>query len=196
MSFKRKYVEPVLIFLTVYAFSVLFFKAGELLSIYAYSYFSSILPSDIISSNPVSDPDAYEAYTLGIALVGTFVGLWLINYISLRLDNAKFEHVISLTDGQYELAEGIKLYFKEFFVSDVIAATAIVAIVTVSAAFIPEKLMDYGLIIVFKLGDTLNSIYYPIISAVIAASFSLITRILSIPLALRTWRALWLSGSV
>lgn len=196
MSFKRKYVEPVLIFLAVYAFNVLFFKAGELLSIYTYSYFSSVLPSGVISSNPVSDPDAYEAYTRGVALFGTFVGLWLINYISLRLDNAKFEHVISLTDGQYELKDGIKLYFKEFFLSDVISAVAIVILITVGATFIPEKLMDYGFVFIFKIGDTLNALYHPVISVAIAATFSLVTRILSIPLAIRTWRALWLSGSV
>jgi hypothetical protein len=196
MSIKHKYVEPVLIFLAVYLFSYLFCQCGELLFIYSYNYLAEVVPSVVQTVNPIHTPDEYELYLRSIATVGALVGTFLINYISLRLDNVKFEHVITETDGQYTMREGLALYFREFLRSDVIASTLPIALLVAGAYFIPEKLLDRGLIILFKPGASLIEFYGIVGSVIIAVIFSLLTRIASIPLALRTWRALWLSGSV
>ena len=141
-------------------------------------------------------PDEYKLYLKASATVAALIGLGLINYVSLRLDNKKFEHIITKTDGQYRMTEGIALYCKEFLISDVVASTLPIAAFIIPAAFIPEKLMDRGLVYIFKLGELLIE-YYGIVGAVaVAIAFSLITRLLSAPLCLKTWRALWLSGSV
>ena len=196
MSIKHKYVEPVLIFLAVYLFGYLLCQCGEMLFIYSYNYLAEVVPSIVKTVNPIHTPEEYELYLKGIATVGAAVGLFLINYISLRLDNEKFEHVITKTDGQYTMKEGLALYFGEFFRSDVIASTVTVAVLVIAAGFIPDKLLDRGLILLFKLGASLIEFYGIVGSVVIAVVFSLLARIASIPLALKTWRALWLSGSV
>ena len=196
MSIKHKYVEPVLIFLAVYIFNYLFCMVGEMLFIYSYNYLAEVIPSVVKTVNPIHTPDEYTVYLKGVATIGAFVCLMIINYVSLRLDNEKFEFIIDKTDGQYRMVDGIKLYFREFWKSDVIASTVAVCGLVIASGFIPQKILDYGLNIVFKLGVSLVDFYGIAISAVIAVIFSLITRILSVPLALRVWRALWLSGSV
>ena len=196
MSIKRKYVEPVLIFLAVYLFGYLLCQCGELLFIYSYNYLAEVIPGVVQTVNPIHTPDEYELYLKGVATVGALVGTFLINYISLRLDNEKFEYVITKTDGQYRLTDGIKLYFKEFLRSDVIASTVPIAILVAGAYFIPEKLLDRGVIILFKLGASLIEFYGPVGAVIVAVLFSLATRVVAVPLCVRTWRALWLSGSV
>ena len=196
MSIKHKYVEPVLIFLAVYLFNYLFCHIGEMLFIYSYNYLSEVVPSVVKTVNPMHMPDEYALYLKAIATSGAFVCLFMINYVSLRLDNQKFEYVIDKTDGQYRMRDGIRLYFREFFKSDLIASSAAIVVLVVGAGFIPEKFLDYGLIILFRLGASLVEHYGIVFSILISVFFSLLTRLISIPLALRTWRALWLSGSV
>ena len=196
MSIKHKYVEPVFIFLAVYLFSYLFCQVGEMLFIYIYNYLAEVIPIVVKTVNPMHMPDEYALYLKWIATSGAFVCLMIINYVSLRLDNQKFELIINKTDGQYRMTDGIKLYFGEFFKSDVIASTVAIGVLVLASGFIPEKFLDYGLIILFKLGASLVEFYGIVGSVVIAIFFSFVTRMLSIPLALRVWRALWLSGSV
>ena len=196
MSIKHKYVEPVLIFLAVYLFNYLLCQCGELLFIYSYSYLAEVMPSVVETVNPIHTPDEYELYLKGVATVGALIALFIMNYVSLRLDNEKFEYIITKTDGQYRLVDGVKLYFGEFFKSDAIASTVAVGVLVMGAYFIPEKLLDKGLLFVFKLGVSLIEFYGPVGAVVIAVLFSFITRIISVPLCVRTWRALWLSGSV
>ena len=196
MSIKQKYVTPVLIFLAVYLFNYLLCQCGELLFIYSYNYLAEVMPSVVDTVNPIHTPDEYELYLKGVATFGALVGLFLINYVSLRMDNEKFEYLITKTDGQYRLKDGLKLYFAEFFKSDAIASTIAVGVLVAGASFIPEKLLDRGLIFIFRLGVSLIEFYGPVGAVAVAVLFSFVTRMLSVPLCVRTWRALWLSGSV
>ena len=196
MSIKQKYVTPVLIFLAVYLFNYLLCQCGELLFIYSYNYLAEVMPSVVDTVNPIHTPDEYELYLKGVATFGALVGLFLINYVSLRMDNEKFEYLITKTDGQYRLKDGLKLYFAEFFKSDAIASTIAVGVLVAGASFIPEKLLDRGLIFIFRLGVSLVEFYGPVGAVAVAVLFSFVTRMLSVPLCVRTWRALWLSGSV
>lgn len=196
MSVRHKYIGPVLIFLAVYAFSYLFCQAGELLCAYASSYLSSVLPGVFTVPNPIHSRDEYEAFMKASAAIGATISVGLMNYVALRLDNKKFEFIIAETDGQYTISEGIRLYLGEFLASDIISSTVIIAAAVIAAYFIPEKLMDYGLIIFLKLGASLTGYFELWQSLLIAVLSSITARLLSVPLALRTWRALWLSGSV
>ena len=196
MSFKKKYVVPVLIFLAVYVFNSLLCQCGELIFIYSYTYLSETVPSIVDTVNPIHTPEKYELYLKATATVGVLIGLFLINYIALRLDNEKFEYIISKTDGQYRLKDGIKLYLIEFFVSDAIASTLTVCALTVGACFIPVAWLDKGLILVFQLCVSLIEFYGPVGAVLVGILSSFVTRMMAIPFCVRTWRALWLSGSV
>ena len=196
MSIRHKYVDPVLLFLGVYAFHFLINKCTELIFIYGYTYLADVLPELVKTHNPISDPDKYTLYLKAVATFGAIACIGIINYISIRLDNKRFELIISKTDGKYEIKDALRIYFMEFFESDLLAASLPLAIFVTSAYFIPEKLLDKGLILIFHLGASLTE-YYGLVNALILSIVaSIITRMICAPLALRTWRALWLSGSV
>ena len=90
----------------------------------------------------------------------------------------------------------IRLYFKEFLGSDMLVTSVPVAILVFLAYFIPKKFIDMGLSLVFGLGASLVDFYYPIEAIILVVLCSVITRIIAVPFVVRTWRALWLSGSV
>ena len=196
MSIKHKYVEPVLIFLAVYIFHNVFRACSELIFIYAYNYLAEVIPNVVKTANPMTAPDQYAVYLKAVATFGAVGCLGILNYLSLRLDNKKFELIISKTDGKYRLKDGIRIYLKEFLKSDIISSTVPVAIFTAAAYFIPKKLLDYGLIYVFGLGASLADHYGLVGGVVLATVCSCVIRLLCVPFAVRTWRALWLSGSV
>ena len=196
MSIKHKYVEPVLLFLSVYIFHFYFCQIGELLFIYAFQYLAELFPSIVKVVSPFESPEKYQLYLRMASTSGAIVCMAIMNYICLRIDNRKFEFIISKTDGKYELRDGIRLYFKEFLGSDMLVTSVPVAILVFSAYFIPKKFIDMGLSLVFGLGASLVDFYYPIEAIILVVLCSVITRTIAIPFVVRTWRALWLSGSV
>ena len=196
MSIKHKYVDPILLFFGVYLFHYVISLSAELAFTYVYTYLSEVVPGLVETYTPITSPDEYATYLKTVSTFGAVACIGIINYISIRLDNKRFELIISKTDGKYEIKDGINLYFKEFFESDLIAASLPISVFVAVAYFIPEKLLDKGLIIFFRLGASLTD-YYGLVSAIVLAiSASIVTRVLCAPFALRTWRALWLSGSV
>lgn len=196
MTLKQKYIEPILIYLAVYSASYLLCQVGEMLFTYLYTYLSEVTPGIVDTVNPINTPDEYKTYVTCISLSGVIAGIWLINYLALRFDNKKFEHVISKTDGKYTMREGLRLYYSEFVISDLIASTVVISAFVVGAYFIPEKWMDYGLIFIFKPGMELMKYCHPILAVMLVSAVSFATRLISVPPVVRKWRALWLSGSV
>ena len=196
MSIKHKYFDPLLLFLGVYALHYVINKCTELIFIYGYTYFADLLPNLVKTVNPIDDPDKYTLYLKAVATFGVIACIGIINYVSIRLDNKRFEFIISETDGKYEIKDALKIYFNEFFESDIIAASLPIAIFVTSAYFIPDKLLDKGLILIFNLGATLAEYYGLINALILSIAASIITRLICAPFALRIWRALWLSGSV
>ena len=196
MSIEQKYAEPVFIFLAVYIFNFILFRTGEMLFVYARGYLEEMMPHFVKAVSPMQSPTEYDKYLKAKVTIGALIGLCLINYLALRLDNKKFELIITRTDGQYRMREGVKLYCREFLLSDVIASTLPIIPFIVTAELVPEKLMDRGLIYVFKLGVSLGEFYGTVGAVIVGVIFSFSARVVCIPFVLRTWRALWLSGSV
>jgi hypothetical protein len=129
-----------------------------------------------------------------LSLWGICLALMLINLIALKLENKKYERIVVQTDGMYLLRDGIKLYFKEFYKSDLITAALVPALLVIPPYFIPEKAMGYfGLIIPTWLGYILKSEYKLIPAMLMVAFFSYLGRLISIPLCVKSWRAAWLS---
>ena len=196
MTFRRKYIEPILIYLAVYLASYLLCQVGEMLFTYAYTYLSEVTPNLVDTVNPIYTPDEYKLYLRCTSLSGVVVGIWLINYLALRFDNKKFEHVISKTEGKYTMREGLRLYYSEFVITDLIASTVVISAFVLGAYFIPEKWLDYGLVFLFKPGMELTSYCHPVLAVILVSAISFTTRLISVPPVVRKWRALWLSGSV
>lgn len=194
MKFKQKYIVPTAIFLVIYLLGQLLFNLSQALIRTIYSYLNYLSPDTFLVYNEIYDPDLYANAEKMFSVVTIFLTLFIINLIALRLDNKKYERIISLTDGQYLIKDGIKLYLSEFLVSDAIVSTVIPAIMVIPAYFISDKLMEFfGLIIPCWLGYHLELNFSLPFAMLIAAAFSFVGRMLSIPHCVSTYRAAWLS---
>ena len=194
MKLRHRYFSPVIIYLVVYIFGLFIFGLCCEIAEWIYTYLNHLMPSTFPLYNPIYDPEAYDELNKNITVIGMFLALFLINFIALRLDNKKYERIISLTDGQYLVKDGIRLYFKEFFISDIIASVILPVLIATGTYFIPDKALGYfALILPSWLGYNMRLLYGLIPSIFIVAGFSFVGRMLAIPLTVKSWRAAWLS---
>lgn len=194
MKLRHRYLSPIIAFLVVYLFGLLIFGFSTEAVEWIYNYLNHLFPNVFPLYNPIYDPEAHAKLNKAITVVGMFVALFLINLIALRLENKKYERIITLTDGEYLIKDGIKLYLKEFFASDIITAVILPILIVIATYFIPDNALGYfGLILPSWLGYNMRLLYGIIPSIFIVALFSFVGRILAIPLTVSAWRAAWLS---
>ena len=194
MKIRYKYFNPIIVFLIVYMFGLLIFSFSLGAVRWTHTYLNHILPDLFPKYNVIHDPDAYEKMERIFSVTGVFVALVLINLIALKLENKKYERMISLTDGQYLLKDGTKLYFGEFWITDLITSTLIPALLVIHPYFISDKFMGYfGLIIPSWMGYELKEIMPLPLAMICVALFSYVGRVLSALLCVKSWRAAWLS---
>lgn len=194
IKIKQKYLIPAAIFLVIYLIGLLVFNLSKSVISAIYAYLNYLAPDTFPVYNQIYDPELHANSEKIFSVVTIFVALFIINLIALRIDNKKYERIVGLSDGQYLIKDGIKLYLKEFFVSDAIISTVIPAIMVIPAYFISDKLMEFfGLIIPCWLGYHLELHFSLPLGMLIAASFSFIGRMLSIPHCVSVYRAAWLS---
>lgn len=205
MSFKRKYLNPVILYLLVYIFGFVFLSVGTMLARYAYAYMNYLFPKIFPIFSAVSEKESYEKYLTLLGSMGILISIWLINYFALRLDNAKFELMINRTDGQYTLAEGLPIFIREFGVSELIAAMLLPAILCIPPYFIPDfgvqSVPVVGFLILLLenllwLGYACREHFSLFHGVLLVIIFSLVSRASLIPGALKKWRASWLSGAI
>lgn len=194
MKLRHRYLSPVIIYLIVYIFGLFIFGLCCEIAEWIYTYLNHLMPSTFPLYNPIYVPEAYAKLNKALTVIGLFITFFFINFIALKLENKKYERMISLTDGQYLIKDGVKLYFKEFFISDIMTALVLPVLITLATYFIPDSALGYfGLILIGWLGYNMSLLYGLIPSLIIVALFSFTGRILAIPLTVKSWRAAWLS---
>ena len=204
MRFSKKYLNPIWIYLIVYAFGFVSVSIGNAVARYAYAYMNYLFPKVFPLFSAVSEKEGYHKYLMLLCALGVFIAIFITNYLALRIDNAKFELMIKKTDGQYTLTDGAKLFFGEFGISELIVTLVLPLILVIPPFFIPEidvqTIPIAGLLIdimekLLWLGYTLRE-YFSIVNAIaLVLIFSLVARAAVIPGALKKWRASWLSGA-
>ena len=194
MKLRHRYLNPVIVFLAVYIFGL--WMLGFCLNAvrWVHTYLNHLMPRVFPIYNPIYDPDSYAKLEKIFNVISIFLAIFLINFIALKLDNKKYERVVSLTDGQYTLRDGLELYFREFWLSDIITALILPVSIVAATYFIPDNVLGYfGLSAIAWLGYNMRLMYGFVPTVVIVALFSSVSRLLSIPLCVRSWRAAWLS---
>jgi hypothetical protein len=205
VQFKRKYINPAVIYLVVYIFGFVIFASGTAIARYSYAYLNYLLPSAFPIFSPVSEKDGYAAYLKLLDIAGISIAILIINYIAMRFDNDKFEFIISKTDGQYTVVEGTKIYVREFAVSDIISAVLFPIVLTSAAYFIPNDLQTDTPIVnlligilnnLLWLGNTVESYFKIHVGILLILVISAASRAILTTGILKRWRAAWLSGSM
>ena len=194
MRFKHKYLRPVALYLCVFIFGLFILGVSSNLVNGGYTYLNSLFPKTFPIYNQIYDIETYNKLERIKSIISVFLSLVIINLIALRIDNKKYERIISLTDGEYLIKDGIKLYFREFFISDVIVSAIIPAALVVPAFFLTEDVLSYfGLIFWNWLGYNMKFLLRLFPAILISALFSFIGRMLAIPLCVSAWRAAWMT---
>ena len=194
MKLRHKYLNPIAVYLIVYTFGLLLFGFSLELTEWIYAYLNHLMPGIFPLYNPIHDPEAHARINKILTVTGLFVALFLISLIALKLENRKYERMIMLTDGQYLLKDGISLYFTEFLKTDLVTYALLPGIITLGTYFVPKAALNYfALIVPCWLGYHTSLLFGPVLSVITVVCFSLLGRLLSIPLCVRSWRAAWLS---
>ena len=194
IKLKDKYFHPILLFICVYIFGLFIHGFSTEAVNWIYTYLNHLFPKAFPIYNRIYDIQEYLRIEHVKGAVAIFVSLLLINLIAMRIDNRKYERTISLTDGEYLIKDGIRVYVKEFFVIDTVVSTVIPCALTIPAYFLSEDVLDYfGLIFWNWLGYNMKSIFDLFPAMLIAAAFSFVSRMLVIPHCVRAWRAAWMT---
>ena len=194
MKQRHKYLNPIILYLCVFVFGLFIFGFSAIVVKWSHAYLNHLFPNIFPSYNQVQEPQAYQKLEQIKEVIAIFLSLFIINFISLRIDNRRYERISSLTEGQYLIKDGIKLYFKEFFKPDLIVSTAIPAVLVIPAYILSENALGYfGLIFWNWLGYRFSTLMGLLPAMLLAAAFSFIGRILLIPHCVKAWRSAWLT---
>ena len=194
MPIKTKYIKPIVLYVCVFIFGLFIF--GVCLSVVdgGYAYLNHLFPERFPTYNTIRDADAFYRLERIKDVIAISLSLIVINFIALRLDNKKYERIVILTDGEYLIRDGLKIYFKEFFITDLIVSVTIPMILVIPAYFLSENTLSYfGLIYPNWLGYHMSPIFALFPAMLISALFSFVGRMLSIPLCVRHWRSAWMT---
>ena len=164
-----------------------------------YPAISDVFPSVFPRYNPIFEKEEFLAQGRRLSLVSALISALAVGIIELRLDNMRFEFLISKTDGFYKIRDGVSIYTKEFLISDIISAAFAPAIfIPLTLIRLPEKAA--------RISDILDNFILAMPKAIIGeigeigTYFILFTvlvfaRIIGAYSGLYRWRALWLSDT-
>lgn len=194
MKLKDKYFKPIVLFLCVYIFGLFIHGFSSEAVNWVYTYLNHLFPKAFPIYNRIYDMQEYMRIEHIKGVVAIFVSLFIVNLVALRIDNKKYERIVTLTDGEYLIKDGIKIYLKEFFVIDTIVSVTIPALLTIPAYYLTEDVLGYfGLIFWNWLGYNMKPIFHLFPAMLITAAFSFVSRMLIIPHCVKAWRAAWMT---
>ena len=161
-----------------------------------WEYLVYLFPNRLTTYNSVTGGEGYLIYSRVSGAVSAFLLMLLLHYVSLRCDNGRFEYTAGLMDGKFRLYEGYAHYFRRYLLSDTVIAFFPALFSTLPAAFIPKRLMNAGLDVPFFCGGRLIPAYGVTLALVIAILISLLSRTVGALIAVKRYRAAWLSGGI
>ena len=192
----RKYFSGPLKYFIVYLFLPLVFFIAKAFVDVIYEALLEIAPKLIPEYSQVLEKEKYEAFVRVMNGIAALLAVFAISLATGIFDNARYEDVITETDGLYKIPEKLPAYFKRHIPSDIIsAALPQMLFIPLTVPTYSKKFLDYfGFLIEphLRLTDLFGGVgtYFMIFFVAILA------RCLAAPLALRRHRALWLTSFV
>ena len=195
MRIVDKYVFPPFIML----FFTLLGGAGILVADIVVGLFagwlSEALPEVFARPSFIDDPAGYERYGCILNLASVLITLLPVTYLSMRLDNKRFEYVVVETEGLYTIPERLGQHLSEFWLSELISASAAPLLLTLPVYLVPEKYIT-PLLPVLWCGARLLPYLGIIPGTLIIFTLSVAMRFAMEAPVLRAWRVSWLTGSI
>lgn len=196
----KKYTHSVLRYFLIYALGFIpFYIIGALLEV-IYNILSDKMPSLFPSYNIVTQKSELLALESTLALICAVITVFVLTVLTVKYDNERYEFIISETDGLYELADGGRIYTKNYLYADIVCALA-VPIPFLFTTYIPfPEESAKALRILENVLGTLSSPTTAFsnklgifLGAAAVILISLVSRIPAGYMGLKRWRGLWLS---
>lgn len=180
----------------VYLFLPLIFFVAEAAVEIIYAALLEIFPNTVPSYSQVLEKEKYQAFVRTMKLISALVAVFAVSFATGIYDNARYEDVITKTDGLYKVKDEFPAYFKRTLPSDLIAVSLAPALfIPLTVPAYPKKLFEY---IGAYLAPHLRVVeaLTPVGAFFAIFLVALLARILAMPKALDRYRGLWLTSFV
>lgn len=161
-----------------------------------YYLLSSLMPSVFPSYSLSAERELFEALYAALDIISVALTALTMVYISLLRDNDRFEFIITKTEGLYKVPDVLRIYVYNFGISDIISCVVSGMIFTVPIHFIPSRFVHGASTVATLIAPykTLTDLFGAVGAPTFLFSVLIVSHLISIPFALRFYRAKWLSG--
>ena len=161
-----------------------------------YEVLSGYFPTVFPLYDVISESELHARQTARVSLAALFITLAISVYLSLRYSNQRFEYMIKMTDGEYAIPSGMRLYSSEFLIADLIGSLLIGTVISVPVYFIPKQFFATGTIPAELLLPIYSAVAErgPVLGAAIISFMLIFAHALVLYPALAYYRAKWLTG--
>ncbi len=163
-----------------------------------YRFLGGFLPSLFPTFDFTTERDLYYMLSDALMLASLAATIYTVTYLSMQRNNDRFEFMISKTDGFYKVKEVLKTYIDNFLLSDLLASLFVGVVFTLPFIFIPEQFIERGSLVstLFSPYKTATLALGNVGGVLFGVGALVVSHLISIPLALKYYRAKWLSGFV
>ena len=155
-----------------------------------------LAPNIVPQYNQVLEKEEYEAFSKFMSMLASLLAVFSLSFTTGVFDNARYEDVITKTDGLFKMRDELVPYFKYSLPQDLIASAI------PQAFFIPLTIINYSKKFLKYFGGYLAphihlaSFFTPVGTYFAIFSAAILGRIAAMPLCLSRSRALWLTSFV
>ena len=196
MKATKKYIESPIIYLFAYLFLPVIYTFASLFVNTVYGTLTINLPEYFKYYSVITEPVEYAVSEAILASVALFLSLYFVQKIYFFLDNGRFEYMIVKTEGMYTMTDGLRLYYRSFWLDDILTCVLTSAVLYFPTIYIPENVMKYGLDLIFYPANIMRGHFGDTVGFVILILMATFTRLAEAINAVKSYRANWLSGSI
>lgn len=152
-----------------------------------------LLPTLFPPYNPVTEKELYFQMAKNTALVTAFICIFLASYAAVAFDSIRYERVISKTDGFYRIKNALPSYLLDFLPADIIgSAISPLPLLLLTLFSFPENVTKHTDKL-FALTEAFTGKFGTLSGFLMIFLFSLASRLVIAPIALRRFRGMWLA---
>ena len=192
----KRCVESPLIYLFAYLCLPLIYAVVGLLVNTIYGVLTTNLPEYFKNYSVITHPHEYATCQAILSAITIFICLYFVQKIYYFLDNGRFEYMIAKTEGMYTMVEGLGLYYRSFWLDDILTCVLTSVILYIPVIYIPEKFMEMGVQFIFFPADVIYSHFGTVNGAILLPLMAVLSRAVESICAVKSYRANWLSGSI
>lgn len=189
----KKYATTFLLFFCVMCLSMPILYIGNGICWGVYGIMNDISPELYPIYNREFQAEEYEALAMHLRFIGSIISAPLIIWLSTLFDGFKKNFFRKKTGGMFTLKEGMKLYYSEYLLCDIVAIVLTCALVVLALYSKPD---NQAVRICLFLPQAIANKLGVLLPGVIIGGISMLFQPFSAWFAIRNWRGALLAHNV